>query len=33
MTNSSSTIINNHEEDYLVVDFEDVTLESKYIID
>jgi hypothetical protein len=33
MANSSSTIINNHEEDYLVVDLEDVTLESKYLID
>jgi hypothetical protein len=26
MGNSSSTIVNNHEEDYLVVDLEDVTL-------
>jgi hypothetical protein len=33
MANSSNTIVNKHEEDYLVVDLEDVTLESNYLID
>ncbi len=32
MSNSSSTTINNHDEDQLVVDLEDVTLESKDLI-
>jgi hypothetical protein len=32
MPNSPSTTINNHEENQLVVDLEDVTLKSKDLI-